>query len=97
MGYIEPPKRIPLLLRLGIWAADERLLKLVRMQVSFMASCPFCIDMNSFEYGKLGIDDREIEALQGLRPIGKKFSRLFLPESSLLSSVPWLRLITGPA
>ncbi len=29
-----------------------------------MASCPFCIDMNSFEYGKLGIDDREIEALQ---------------------------------
>lgn len=79
-GYIDPPERIPLLLRLGIWiaerktgksmlaariltwypkaalgagvmeslvaheegAATARLLKLLRMQVSFTASCPFC-------------------------------------------------------
>ncbi len=47
-------------------SVSERLLKLVRMQVSFHASCPFCIDMNSSEYAGLGITKREIEGLQGL-------------------------------
>jgi alkylhydroperoxidase family enzyme len=106
-AYIEPPKRTPLLLRLGTWIAERmtkktllparllawypkaavgagvmeslvahedgaatvRLLKLVRMQVSFMASCPFCIDMNSTEFSNLDITHSEIEALQGLRDI----------------------------
>ncbi len=36
-----------------------------------MASCPFCIDMNSSEYSSLGITPIEIEALQGLRDIEK--------------------------
>jgi alkylhydroperoxidase family enzyme len=45
---------------------SERLLKLVRMQVSFKASCPFCIDMNAQEYAKLKITKQEIEAMQGL-------------------------------
>lgn len=47
--------------------ATARLLKLVRMQVSFMASCPFCIDMNSAEFSDLGIGPAEIEALQSRR------------------------------
>jgi AhpD family alkylhydroperoxidase len=45
-----------------------RLLQLLRMQVSFAASCPFCIDMNSSEFSGHGITREEIEALQGKRP-----------------------------
>lgn len=108
-AYINPPERMPLLLRLGTWVAERRtgkpmlaarilawypkaavgagvmeslvahedgaatarLLKLLRMQVSFMASCPFCIDMNSAEYTSQRITHSEIEALQGLRDIDK--------------------------
>jgi alkylhydroperoxidase family enzyme len=44
-----------------------RLLKLLRMYVSFLASCPFCIDMNSLEYRESGLSDEEILALRGLR------------------------------
>ncbi len=107
MPYIQPPERIPLLLRIGIWiseritgeemlparllawypkaaissavmeslvAHDEavvnrRMLKLVRMQVSFRSSCPFCIDLNSFKFAELNISDAEIEALQGVRKL----------------------------
>jgi alkylhydroperoxidase family enzyme len=42
---------------------DERILKLVRMQASTSAACPFCTDMNSFEYKKAGITDMEYKAL----------------------------------
>jgi alkylhydroperoxidase family enzyme len=104
-AYIDPPERLPLLLRPGIWIAERktgkqmliarllawypkaaigagvmeslvaheegrataRLLKLVRMQVSFMASCPFCIDMNSAEYADSGISQDEVEVLQQTR------------------------------
>jgi alkylhydroperoxidase family enzyme len=48
---------------------SRRLLKLLRMQVSFCASCPFCIDMNSAEFEKEGIGGEEIEALQGRRAL----------------------------
>lgn len=106
-AYIDPPKRMPLLLRIGTWIAERkigkpllaarilswypraamgagimeslvaheegrataRLLKLVRMQVSFMASCPFCIDMNSHEHTKLNITASEIQALQGKKEL----------------------------
>lgn len=44
---------------------SSRLLKLIRMQVSFSASCPFCIDMNSANFDRNGISDEEIMALQG--------------------------------
>jgi len=47
--------------------ATARLLTLLRMQVSFMASCPFCIDMNSAEYTASGISEAEIEVLQQRR------------------------------
>lgn len=44
---------------------DKRLLKLVRLQASFAASCPFCIDMNSFEIDVVGITEEELSVLQG--------------------------------
>jgi alkylhydroperoxidase family enzyme len=43
---------------------DKRMLKLIRMTASFAAACPFCIDMNSFEYQDCGISDEEAEALR---------------------------------
>lgn len=54
-----------------VGAATVRLLKLIRMQVSFMASCPFCIDMNSDEYSSLNITHSEIQALQGSKDINE--------------------------
>ena len=107
-AYIDPPRRMPLVLRFGTWIAERRtgkpmlvarllawypkaaigagvmeslvadedgkatarLLKLVRMQVSFMASCPFCIDMNSAEYADSGISRDEVEVLQRRRELG---------------------------
>jgi AhpD family alkylhydroperoxidase len=45
----------------------KRLLKLIRVYVSFLASCPFCIDLNAKEYRESGISDEEILALRGLR------------------------------
>ena len=38
---------------------DKRMLKLIRMTASFAVACPFCIDMNSFEYRGCGISDEE--------------------------------------
>ncbi|HSM24293.1 MAG TPA: carboxymuconolactone decarboxylase family protein [Anaerolineaceae bacterium] len=46
-----------------------RLLKLVRMQASFSAACPFCIDMNSQRFSEYNINTDELAAIQGLRPI----------------------------
>jgi alkylhydroperoxidase family enzyme len=43
---------------------DKRMLKLIRMTASFAAACPFCIDMNLFEYQECGISDEEAEALR---------------------------------
>jgi hypothetical protein len=40
----------------------HRLLKLVRMRVSVAVASPFCIDMNSFEFGKDRITDEEMPA-----------------------------------
>ena len=42
----------------------QRLLKLVRLQVSLEASCAFCFDMNAAEYLKAGLTSAEIAALQ---------------------------------
>ena len=104
-AFINPPNKIPMFLRIGIWISkkvtgkdllvakllawypksavgsavleslvahrdkdiNERILKLVRLQASFSASCPFCIDMNSFEFEKQGITMEELAALQGAK------------------------------
>lgn len=103
-AFINPPKKIPLFLKMGIWISkkvtgrdllppkllswypraaigagvleslvahgtkdlDRRILKIVRIQCSLSVSCPFCIDMNSFEYEKDGITEEEIAVLQGI-------------------------------
>ncbi len=102
-AFIDPPARIPVLLKFGIWISekitgkqmlparilawypkaalgsgalealvahrdgqlDERILKLVRMAASFAAACPFCIDMNSYNYRAAGITEDELLALRG--------------------------------
>ncbi len=104
-GYLAPPVRMPLILRLGVWFAERkvgkrlsvartlawypkaalgsgvmeslishgsgrvtpRLLQLLRLQVSFAASCPFCIDLNAQGFSEAGISDEEIGALRGLK------------------------------
>ena len=43
---------------------SKRLLKLVRVTASLTASCPFCVDMNSFEAAAAGVTDAELRALQ---------------------------------
>jgi AhpD family alkylhydroperoxidase len=43
----------------------QRLLKLIRMTASHAVVCPFCIDMNSYEYRNAGITDEEAESLRG--------------------------------
>ena len=105
-AFIDPPARIPWLLRLGMWVArkiagkdllparllawypkaatssgilealiahhegrvNERMLKLVRMAVSFTAGCPFCLDMNSVGWEKL-LTREELAALQERIPL----------------------------
>jgi alkylhydroperoxidase family enzyme len=43
----------------------QRMLKLIRMAASYAAACPFCVDMNSYEYRDVGITDEETESLRG--------------------------------
>lgn len=100
-GYIRPPLKIGLFLRLLIKIADKvtgkkqlsarllahfpkafwgslffelfaphgpkdmnsRLLKLVRLQSSATAGCPFCLDMNAQELNKVNIGDNELKCI----------------------------------
>jgi alkylhydroperoxidase family enzyme len=48
---------------------DERILKIVRVQASFAAACPFCIDMNSYQFEETNITKDELKVLQGRKPI----------------------------
>lgn len=43
----------------------KRILKLVRLRTSFSVACPFCIDMNSYDYDLFEITSEELAALQG--------------------------------
>ena len=43
---------------------SRRLLKLVRVTASLTASCPFCVDMNSFGAAAAGVAEAELAALQ---------------------------------
>jgi alkylhydroperoxidase family enzyme len=74
-------------------ALNRRLLKLVRLQASFTAACPFCIDMNSYDYVQYGITADEISALQGRIEIDevKTFSRrekIAMEYARLISHAP---------
>lgn len=130
-AFIAPPKKIPFLLRPGIWLSNkitgkdltvpkllswspkaaigsaaleslaahkdktipERMLKLVRMQASFTASCPFCIDMNSADYEKSGITPEELAALQSRElsadpPLFSEREQVALEYAKLISATP---------
>jgi alkylhydroperoxidase family enzyme len=72
---------------------DERILKLVRMQASFAAACPFCVDMNSFQHEAYQISPEEVAALQGHMPIEQvgTFSereKLAIQYAKLVSQTP---------
>lgn len=101
-SFIQPPKKIPFYLRIGIRIAEKitgkemlparllawypktaissgflesltahgqsdeekRLLRLIRLQAAFAVACPFCVDMNAFEYEKHFVSHEEFSALQ---------------------------------
>lgn len=44
---------------------SARILKLVSMQASFSAGCPFCIDMNSQRFAEYQINSNELAAIRG--------------------------------
>jgi alkylhydroperoxidase family enzyme len=72
---------------------DKRILKLVRLRTSFSVACPFCIDMNSYDYAQYGITADEISALQGRVEIDevKTFSRrekIAMEYARLISHAP---------
>lgn len=72
---------------------SARLLKLVRMQASFSAACPFCIDMNSSRFQQYEITQEELSAIQGLQDsagVGSfsERERLALEYARHISSTP---------
>ena len=130
-AFINPPKRIPFYIRIGIGISkritkkdllaprllawypkvaissgvlesliahgkkdlNERILKLIRIQSSLSVWCPFCIDMNSFEYEKSGISEEEMQAMTGGIEIDEiqSFSakeRLAINYAKLISQTP---------
>ena len=73
----------------------KRILKLVRLRTSFSVACPFCIDMNSYDYDQFGITPQELAALQGSIEIAavNTFSVreiIAMEYAVLISSVPLL-------
>ncbi len=44
---------------------SPRTLKLIRMQVSLLVTCPFCIDMNSANFRDYNISEEEVQCMQG--------------------------------
>lgn len=72
---------------------SKRLLKLVRMQASFSAACPFCIDMNSQRFRDYDINQKELAAIQGLVSIEEvntftEREQLALRYARLISATP---------
>ena len=71
---------------------DARLLKLVRLAVSFTAGCPFCVDMNASGWQAL-ITREEMAALQGRSILEtvlsfKPHERLAVRYARLISATP---------
>jgi AhpD family alkylhydroperoxidase len=48
---------------------NQRILKLVRIQASYSASCAFCIDMNSAYAEETGVNAGELAAIQGRKEL----------------------------
>jgi AhpD family alkylhydroperoxidase len=74
---------------------NKRILKLIRVQASVCVACPFCIDMNTFEYEKDGITAEEIGMLAAETPLSEidTFSakeKLAVEYTRLISKTPTL-------
>jgi alkylhydroperoxidase family enzyme len=72
---------------------DERLPKIVRIQASYAAACPFCIDMNCFQYEETRITKDELMVLQGRRSVEEVVSfsereQLAMEYAKLISRTP---------
>lgn len=72
---------------------NPRILKLVRIQASISVACPFCVDMNSFEYEKDGITQEEIRGLEGTVALNEicsftKEERLAVEYAKIISGTP---------
>jgi alkylhydroperoxidase family enzyme len=72
---------------------DERILKIVRIQASYAAACPFCIDMNSHQYEEKHISIDELLVLQGRKPVDEvntfsKREQLAIQYAKLISQTP---------
>ena len=70
---------------------DRRMLKLIRMAASYAVACPFCVDMNSYEYRKYGISEEEAQALRGDIEVITSFSereKLAITYTRLISATP---------
>ena len=72
---------------------DERILKIVRIQASYAASCNFCIDMNTYQYDSTGITGEELLVLQGHKPLNEvttfsKRESLAIQYAILISQTP---------
>ena len=48
---------------------DHRMLKIVRIQASYAAACPFCIDMNSYQFEESHLTRDELMVLQGRKTL----------------------------
>ena len=69
----------------------RRMLKLIRMTASHAVACPFCVDMNSYEYRNVGITDEEAESLRGNHELAGSFSepeKLAITYTRLISQTP---------
>lgn len=72
---------------------NTRILKLVRIQSSISVACPFCIDMNSFEYEKENITQEELLGLAGsiqmdqIKSLSKK-EKLAVEYARIISGTP---------
>ena len=131
-SIVNPPKKIPLYLRLIIWIADKkahkkmitgrilswlpkvsissgllelgveddaattldkRLIKMLRIEISYTVPSPFAIDINSQNYENFDITKEEIEAFQGLIKIDSvstfsKKEKIALEYANQLSKTP---------
>jgi alkylhydroperoxidase family enzyme len=68
----------------------ERMLKMVRLAVSFTVECPFCMGLNANGWEKL-ISEDELAAVQGRRPLNDVPS--LTPEERL--AVEYARLVSA--
>ena len=72
-------------------AMTQRMLKLIRMTASHAVACPFCVEMNSYEYREVDITDEEAESLRGdFEKVGtfSEREKLAIQYSRVISQTP---------